>query len=72
MKILLQTGLNENHSLLYSDTATCDTKILEDRIVEYLEDETKRNDVIINAWKKLDKVFSFDSVRKQIEGIKYE
>jgi hypothetical protein len=65
-------GVNENHSLLYPETATCDVKILEDRIVEYLEDENKRNDVILNAWNKLNEVFSFDSVRKQIEGIKYE
>ena len=57
---------------MYPDTATCDTKILEDRVAEYIEDEKKRNNVIINAWNKLNETFSFDAVRKQIEGIRYE
>ena len=64
-------GVNENHSLLYPDTATCDVKILEKRVAEYIEDENKRNNVIINAWNKLNETFSFEAVRKQIEGIKY-
>ena len=65
-------GVNENHSLLYPKTATCDTKVLEEKIVECLEDENKRNDIITHAWNKLNETFSFNAVRKQIEGIRYE
>ena len=36
-----------------------------------MEDENKRNNVIMNAWNKLNETFSFNSVRKQIEDIKY-
>jgi len=64
-------GVNDNHFLLYPETATCDTKILEDRFVEYLEDEDKRNNVIQYAWDKLNKMFSFEAVKKQIEDIEY-
>ena len=53
-------------------TATCDTKVLEEKIVECLEDENKRNDIITHAWNKLNETFSFNAVRKQIEGIRYE
>jgi hypothetical protein len=64
-------GVNDNHFLLYPETATCDTKILEERFIEYLEDENKRNEVIIHAWNKLNEIFSFESVKKQIENIRY-
>ena len=50
-------GVNDNHFLLYPETATCDTNILEKRIVEYIEDENKRNNVIMNAWNKLNETF---------------
>tara|TARA_R110000824_G_scaffold5466_6_gene25290 strand:+ start:1053 stop:2066 length:1014 start_codon:yes stop_codon:yes gene_type:complete len=64
-------GVNDNHFLLYPETATCDTKILEDRFVEYLEDDDKRNQVIKSAWEKVNEIFGFTAVRKQIENIKY-
>ena len=64
-------GVNDNHFLLYPETATCDVKILEDRFVEYLENEEKRNEVIEYAWKKVNEIFGFNAVRKQIENIKY-
>jgi len=64
-------GVNDNHFSLYPETATCDTKILEERLTEYIEDENKRNEVITHAWDKANEVFSFSSVRKQIQNIKF-
>ena len=64
-------GVNDYHHILFPETATCDFDILEKRFVDYLEDENKRNNVIKHAWDKVNNVFGFDAVRKQIEGIKY-
>ena len=64
-------GVNDYHHILYPETATCDLKILEEKIVQYLEDENKRNEVIKYSWNKLNEIFSFKAVRKQIENIKY-
>ena len=64
-------GVNDNHFLLYPETATCDTNILEQRFTEYVEDDTRRNEVMSYAWNRLNEIFSFDSVRKQIENMRY-
>lgn len=64
-------GVNDNHFLLYPETATCDTEILEKRFTEYFEDDKKRNQVRQYAWDKLNEFFSFDSVREQIKNIRY-
>ena len=64
-------GINDYHHILFPETATCDFNILEKRFVEYIEDEQKRNDVITYAWDKVNNVFGFEVVRKQIESIKY-
>tara|TARA_R100001377_G_C3189615_1_gene110035 strand:- start:815 stop:1831 length:1017 start_codon:yes stop_codon:yes gene_type:complete len=64
-------GVNDNHYLLCPETATCDMKILEDRFVEYLEDEDKRNEIRQKSWDRLHKYFSFDAVRLQIKNIKF-
>ena len=64
-------GVNDNHFSLYPETATCDTKVLEEILTEYIEDENKRNEVITHAWNKVNEVFSFSSVRKQIQNIKF-
>ena len=64
-------GVNDYHHILFPETATCDVKVLEDRFVEYLEDEKKRNDVITHAWNKVNSVFGFEAVRKQIENINW-
>jgi hypothetical protein len=64
-------GVNDNHFLLYPETATCDVKVLEERFTEYYEDDNKRNQVVQYAWDKLNKVFSFDAVREQIKNIRY-
>jgi hypothetical protein len=65
-------GLNESHGILYPETATNDKKILEERFVEYLNDEKKRFEVIEYAWNKLNEVYSHNSVKKQISEIVYE
>jgi len=65
-------GVNDYHHILFPETATCDTDILEKRFVEYLENEDKRNDVIKYAWDKVNSVFGFDAVREKIKDMKYE
>ena len=62
-------GLNEAHHILYPETATCDEKILEDRFVEYLNNPTKRFEVIQNAWNKLNETYSFSNVKSQLEMV---
>ncbi len=62
-------GLNESHTILYPETATCDEKILEDLFVEYLKDDKKRFDAIQYAWKKINEIYSFKSVNDQIDQI---
>tara|TARA_B100000315_G_C14578229_1_gene589041 strand:- start:576 stop:1583 length:1008 start_codon:yes stop_codon:yes gene_type:complete len=64
-------GLNESHTILFPTTATCDEKILEELFVEYLTEEAARFKAIEYAWTKLHEIYSFDSVRKQIEGLEY-
>jgi len=65
-------GVNDNHKLLCPETATCDTDILEEKFVYYLENEDARNEFIGKTWKRLNKYFSFDAVRKQIDNINYD
>ena len=60
-------GLNEAHHYLYPETATCDEKILEDRIVEYLNNPEKRFQVIQNAWNKLNEIHSFNNIKSILE-----
>ena len=64
-------GVNDNHFILYPETATCDLKILEEKFVEYLDDENKFFKDIKYAWNKVNEIFSFNSVRKQIREINY-
>ena len=54
---------------MYPDTATCDEKILEEKFVEYLNDENKRFEAIQYAWDKLNEIYSFKSVKSQINKI---
>ena len=63
--------MNDNHFLLYPETATNDLKVLEDRFTEYYEDDEKRNQARQYAWDKVNEVFSFDAVREQIKNIRY-
>ena len=62
-------GLNEAHQIMYPDSATCDEKILEEVFVEYINNDQKRFDAISFAWTKLNEIYSFNSVRKQIDDI---
>ena len=59
-------GNNESHHVLFPESATCDEKILEERFVEYLNDENKRFEVIDYAWKKLNEFYSMDLVKNQL------
>tara|TARA_A100000164_G_scaffold328358_1_gene315352 strand:+ start:215 stop:1252 length:1038 start_codon:yes stop_codon:yes gene_type:complete len=60
-------GLNDSHHLLFPDTATCDWDKLEEVFVKYHEDENLRYQVISNAWEKLNKLFSFETVRNALK-----
>lgn len=62
-------GVNDYHHILYPKTATCNWEILEGEIVSYINNPKLYNDVIENAWNELNKTFSFEAVRKQIESI---
>tara|TARA_R110002012_G_scaffold272708_1_gene458333 strand:- start:890 stop:1927 length:1038 start_codon:yes stop_codon:yes gene_type:complete len=64
-------GINDNHHILFPQTSTCDTDILEKMFVTYLNNETARHNAIQYAWQQLHAMFSFDAVRTQIENIKY-
>ena len=52
-------GLNESHSIMYPNSATCDEKILEEVFVEYLKDDNKRFEAISFAWEKLNEIYSY-------------
>jgi hypothetical protein len=65
-------GLNESHSIMYPNSATCDEKILEEVFVEYLKDDNKRFEAISFAWEKLNEIYSFKSVKEQIYKIDEE
>jgi len=62
-------GLNESHLVLFPDVATNDKKILEEKFVEYLNDEDERFRVIEYAWEKLNEFYTYDLVKKQITDI---
>jgi len=64
-------GVNDNHFLLYPQTATNDVEILEQRFTEYYEDDDKRNSAVQYAWDKVNEIFSFDAVKKQIKNMEY-
>jgi hypothetical protein len=59
-------GVNESHHILFPETATCDKKILEEKFVEYLKDLDKRFEVIEYAWNKLNEIYSYKVVEKQL------
>ena len=59
-------GMNESHSVLFPETATCDESILEEKFVEYLENPEKRFEVITYAWNKLNELYGIEVVKKQL------
>ena len=62
-------GENESHHILFPDTAGCDLKILEEKFVEYLKTPEKRFEAIQYAWNKLNEIYSFKTVRQNIENL---
>ena len=64
-------GLNESHTLLFPKTATCDLKQLEDIFVECLNNDKVRFEMIEYAWNKVNEVYGFNTVTKQIQELKY-
>ena len=62
-------GLNEAHYVLFPDVATNDRKILEEKFVEYLNDEVSRFRVMEYAWETLNEVYSYDVVKRQLLDI---
>ena len=63
-------GVNDYHHILYPETANCDPKLLESKIEEYLNNPSKYQETIRYAFDKVQEIFSFEAVRKQIENIK--
>ena len=64
-------GVNESHTLLYPETATCDVKVLEDIFVECLNNDSLRFKMIEYAWEKVNQIYGFKTVKKQISDLKY-
>tara|TARA_A100001201_G_scaffold59648_2_gene57128 strand:- start:13208 stop:14218 length:1011 start_codon:yes stop_codon:yes gene_type:complete len=64
-------GVNESHTLLYPETATCDVKVLEDIFVECLNNDSLRFKMIEYAWEKVNEIYGFKTVKKQISDLKY-
>ena len=63
-------GVNDYHHILFPETATCDSEILENKVSQYIDDKEKYLETINYAWLKVNEVFSFEAVKKQIESIK--
>ena len=51
------------------EVATNDRKILEEKFVEYLNDEVSRFRVMEYAWETLNEVYSYDVVKRQLLDI---
>ena len=66
-------GNNESHKILFPETATIDENILEEKFVEYLNNEEKRFEVLQYAWNNLNKYYSFDNARNRLNELyRYE
>ena len=59
-------GLNESHQHLFPETASSDLKIVEEKFKEYLMDDVARFKAIEYAWNKVNELYSFDVLRKQL------
>ncbi len=62
-------GLNESHFYLYPETANNDPKLLEEKFVQYLKDETYRFRVLNHAWETLNEIYNYKLVEKQLEDV---
>ena len=62
-------GINDSHNLLWPETSTNDFDVLEKKFVEYLNNYDSRINVIQKAFNKVEEIYSFKSVSKQLEMI---
>ena len=63
-------GLNTSHKDLFPELATNDTDVLEERIDEIISDIDVRSKIMKYAFDKVNELYSFNTVRKQLESIK--
>ena len=62
-------GINDSHPLLFPETATNDEEILEKRFADYLENQSSREEIMHNAWKRVNIIYSYDAVRERAKEI---
>ena len=62
-------GVNDYHHILFPETATCDLKVLENKVDEYINNPEKHLQAIHYAWGKVNEVFSYNAVRQKIEDM---
>lgn len=62
-------GINDSHNLLWPETSTNDFDVLEKKFVEYLNNYDSRINIIQKAFNKVEEIYSFKSVFKQLEMI---
>ncbi len=63
-------GKNASHKYLFPELATNDTNILEQAIENIISNPDERARVMKYAFDKVNELYSFNTVRQQIEGIK--
>tara|TARA_R110000851_G_scaffold13015_6_gene44736 strand:+ start:3062 stop:4060 length:999 start_codon:yes stop_codon:yes gene_type:complete len=62
-------GMNESHSILFPETSGIDEELLEKKFVELLNNPQKQFEIIQYAFNKLNEMYSFNVVKKQIESL---
>jgi len=62
-------GLNESHKQLFPELATNDVEILENKIDEIISDINIRSKIMKYAFDKVNELYSFNTVKKQLESI---
>ena len=51
---------------MFPETASNDKKVLEEKFVECINDEVARFRIIEYAWDKLNEIYNYDLVKKQL------
>ena len=62
-------GHNDAHKILYPELATCDTNRLVELFTKLESDPIYYKEIVDYASKKVQEVYSFDTVRKQIQSL---
>ena len=62
-------GHNDAHKVLYPELATCDTNRLVELFTKLESDPIYYKEIVDYASKKVQEVYSFDTVRKQIQSL---